>query len=259
MKAGTIRVVLPAHNEAPNIGGLLEDILRTRAEVMPHRAFAVLVVDDGSVDDTAAVVERFIARQEPDPDCVVELVRHPENRGLAEAIRTGLTTAAERSGEHDVILTMDADNSHVAGLIPSMVRVVSEGYDLAIASRYRPGAQILGVPLHRRFLSFGASLLFQALFPIPGVRDYTCGFRAYRAGLVREVFAENPHFITQDGFSCMVDILLKLRTRRPPVTMAEVPLLLRYDKKEGASKMNVPKTLGDTMVLVVRRRLGMKD
>ncbi len=256
-----IWIVLPAFNEEANIGRLLGDICATWKETLPHRTLRVLVVDDGSSDNTAGVIEQF--REDLDssefPGCDVELLSHPENQGLAEAIRTGLTTAAKRAGDRDIILTMDADNSHVPGLVPSMVRGIGEGYDLIIASRYQPGARVVGLSLERRVMSYAASWIFRALFPIPGVRDYTCGFRAYRASMIKPVLAANPQFISERGFSCMVDILLKLRTREPPVTMAEVPLLLRYDKKEGASKMNVGATVRDTLALIARRRAGRDD
>ena len=256
-----IWIVLPAYNEEANIGRLLGEICATWKENLPYRELRVLVVDDGSADRTAEVIASFRDALDPAeyPGCAVELLAHPENQGLAEAIRTGLTTAAERAGDRDIILTMDADNSHVPGLVPTMVRAIGEGYDLVIASRYQPGARVVGLSLERRALSFAASLIFRALFPIPGVRDYTCGFRAYRAAMIRPVLAENPQFISERGFSCMVDILLKLRTRQPPVTMAEVPLLLRYDKKEGASKMNVGETVRDTLALIGRRRAGRDD
>lgn len=256
-----IWIVLPAYNEEANIGRLLGEIFATWVENLPHRSLRVLVVDDGSADRTAEVVQRFQTDLDPArfPNCAVELIPHEVNQGLAEAIRTGLTTAAERAGDRDIILTMDADNSHVPGLVPTMVRAIGEGYDLVIASRYQPGARVVGLSLKRRALSFGASWLFRGLFPIPGVRDYTCGFRAYRAAMIKPVLADNPQFISERGFSCMVDILLKLRTQQPPVTMAEVPLLLRYDKKEGASKMNVGETISDTFALIARRRMGRDD
>lgn len=256
-----IWIVLPAYNEEANIGRLLRDICATWKETLPHRALHVLVVDDGSADRTGAVVEEFRDTLAPDAfqGCTVELLAHEQNQGLAEAIHTGLTTAAERAGERDVILTMDADNSHVPGLVPTMVRAIGEGYDLVIASRYQPGARVVGLSTTRKALSYGASWLFRALFPIPGVRDYTCGFRAYRAAMIKPVLADNPQFISERGFSCMVDILLKLRTQDPPVTMAEVPLLLRYDKKEGASKMDVGATITDTLGLILRRRMGRDD
>lgn len=253
-----IYVVLPAYNEADNIGLLLNELRLATAESLPFRDFHVVVVDDGSQDATAASVGSFSASLDPAlaPRMAVTLTRHEVNRGLAEALKTGLTHCAQRADDRSIILTMDSDNSHTPGLIPSMVRLIHEGYDVVIASRYQKGARVIGVSLFRRVLSRAASLLFRLVFPIPNVRDYTCGYRAYRAGLIKHVLASDPHFISEQGFSCMVDILLKLRQVRPEVMMNEVPLLLRYDRKQGLSKMNVRRTIVDTLKLLLRRRFG---
>jgi dolichol-phosphate mannosyltransferase len=127
---------------------------------------------------------------------------------------------------------------------------------VVIGSRYVPGARVVGVPFHRRLLSYNASLLMRAVFPIEGVRDYTCGFRAYRASILQKAFARySERLISQKGFSCMVDILLKLRTLDHPI-MAEVPLVLRYDLKHGMSKMRAARTIVDTLVLMARNLRG---
>lgn len=252
-----IFVTLPAYNEGDGIAVLLRNIDATAEEFLPGLKFTVVVVDDGSTDSTAQATQAEIERlQQADDDRIsVVMIQHEVNRGLAEAVKTGLLYCADKVGPRDVILTMDSDNSHTPGLIPHLVRLVYEGYDVVIASRFRPGARVLGLSLHRRFLSVAASLVLRTLFPIPGVRDYTCGYRAYRGLLVADVMRKNESFISESGFTVMVDILLKLR-REPTILMTEVPLLLRYDYKVSTSKMNVPKTIRQTLNLIARRLAG---
>ena len=243
-------VVLPAYNEASCIGDLLHSFVAAVPQTgVPCR---VIVVNDGSTDDTAGVVLGF--QQKLD----IELINHPVNRGLAEAIRTGLSRAVEISAGDDVIVTMDADNSHPPDLVARMLPLIRDGYDVVIASRYQEGARVVGLSPFRTLLSSGASLLFRTILPVSGVRDYSCGYRAYRATLLKKAISEyGESFITERGFSCMVDILLKLRRYAPAI--AEVPLVLRYDQKKSVSKMKVGKTVRQTLWLLLRRRIGLND
>jgi dolichol-phosphate mannosyltransferase len=134
-----------------------------------------------------------------------------------------------------------------------MLREIDAGCDVVIASRYRPGAQINGVPAHRNGLSLGARYLFQIVFPTPGVRDYTCGYRVYRADVLqRAADAYGDDLITETGFSCMADLLLKLR--HLGVSMGEVPLELHYDRRGSGSKMRVLRTVGQTLWLIAKCR-----
>lgn len=253
-----IFVALPAYNEGDGVATLLRDISCTAREFLPGLDFTVVVVDDGSTDNTAASARAAFAELEADTDSRVSylLISHPHNKGLAEAVKTGLFYCVDKVGPRDVILTMDSDNSHTPGLMPHMVRRIYEGNDVVIASRFQPGARVIGLSLFRQVLSAGASVLLRTLFPIPGVRDYTCGYRAYRGELIRKVLKENPHFISETGFTVMVDLLLKLRKQKGVVLMTEVPLLLRYDQKLSTSKMNVGRTVRQTLSLVRRRLLG---
>ncbi len=243
----TVFVVLPVYNEEARIGQLLDGIDEELYDAGLH--YRVIVVDDGSQDRSAEVLQERLAR------LPLEVHTHTVNQGLGATIRDGLQLAAQAAGPRDVIVTMDADDTHTPGLILRMVRMVHEGHDVVIASRYRSGSRVVGVPVFRRLLSYGASLIFRILFPTSGVRDYTCGYRAYRAAAIQTAIAEyGDEFLNQDGFQCMVDILLKLR--RMDVIFGEVPFILRYDLKEGATKMRVGSTIGKTLALAVRRRLG---
>jgi dolichol-phosphate mannosyltransferase len=243
-----ILIVLPAYNEESTLPPLLDAIAYHLEEM--NYAYRVVVVDDGSSDRTGAIIDAAALDRPLVP------VHHPQNLGLSEAIKTGLLKAVELAGPRDIIVTMDADNTHTPGLIMQMVRMVREGHDVVIASRYQRGARVIGVPWYRHLLSDVGSMIFRLLLPIPGVRDFTSGYRAYRAELLKEMFERfGERFIDEPGFSCMVDILLKMRPY--PLIIGEVPLILRYDKKEGVSKMKVLKTVRQTLRLIVRRRLGL--
>ncbi len=242
-----ITVVLPAYNEEESIIPLIQSIQVTAKKRLLEKV-TIIIVDDGSSDGTVEQVKGI-------QDENVILVEHEVNKGLGEAIKTGLLYAIKYSPDVDIVITMDSDNTHPPGLITNMIMKLDEGNDVVVASRYRYGARVIGVQKYRLFLSFGMSLLFQFLLPVTGVRDYSSGFRAYRAKLLREAFDKwGDDFVSEPGFSCMVDILLKLN--RLGAIANEVPLILRYDQKSGKSKMNVRKTILDTLALAFRERFN---
>jgi dolichol-phosphate mannosyltransferase len=237
-------IVLPAFNEERDLPSLLERIDEATEEAgLP---FEILIVDDGSTDATAEVAGIWSNK------LPLQVMTHDQNQGLGETLRDGLEWACHLAQPTDVIVTLDADNTHTPELILRMVRTVREGHDVVVASRFMPGSRVRGVPFNRRVLSRVAGLLFKVVFPIPGIRDYTCGYRAYRAGLLQDVIMKNPRFFDQDGFQVMVDVLLKLRRNRDLI-FGEVPLILRYDLKEGSSKMEVGTTIRGTLALMWRR------
>jgi len=239
-------VVLPAYNEEENLSPLLNKIDESMQE--DGFVYEVVLVDDGSHDQTLSVAAKYLDQMS------LRIERHTKNMGLGATIRDGLKLAADNCGENDIIVAMDCDNTHTPGLIRRMVRLIREGNDVVIASRFQKGALVRGVPLNRQILSVGMSVLYRMILPIRGVRDYSCGYRAYRGGVLREAFRKyGDKFVSQNGFECMVDILLKLR--KMDVIFTEVPLILRYDYKIGKSKMNVVPTVMRTFALLFRRRL----
>ena len=239
-----IVLTLPAYNEAPVIG----ELLSKASEVLRDEGIAstIIVVDDGSSDDTAGIVRRCA---EKDPSIV--LVQHPTNRGLGPAILTGLIKAVELApGDRTLVVCMDADLTHPPEVISSMVRAAEAGTDVVIASRFCTESVQVGINPWRRLLSWGARNLFQTMVALPGVRDYTCAYRGIRASWIARALEHYGHDgpIVRRGFACTDELLIKLSLLGP--TIGEVPFILRYDLKVGKSKIRLGVTILETLRLV---------
>jgi dolichol-phosphate mannosyltransferase len=237
-----IILTLPAKDEAPNVGPLLVEAGRVFASL--DMKSEIVLVDDGSVDGTAQAA-RAAGIAIP-----LTIVSHPQNLGLGRAILTGLREALRRvESDDDLVICMDCDNTHPPETIRAMASHVDEGYDLVIASRYRRGSRQRGVPWSRRLLSYGARWVFWWFLRLEGVRDYTCGFRAYRAGLLRRAFEKHgDRLITRQGFACTDELLVRLAEFDPRIL--EVPFELRYDHKQGRSKIQLLKTIKETLKML---------
>ena len=236
-----IYILLPAYNEERDIATLLHRIQDAMQAL--GGSYKVLVVNDGSTDGTLAVVDG-LKKEIP-----IELLDHGVNKGLGQAMLTGLTRAAELVQDDQILVTMDADNTHDPCLIGQMVEKIRSGSDIVIASRYEQGGEEVGLSRLRSFLSRGASTLLMIFFPIPGAKDYTCGYRAYLGGALKiadQVFGSR--LVEERGFTCMAEILIKFRSLKARVS--EVPLVLRYDLKSGQSKMKVLRTILRYFVLI---------
>lgn len=244
-KARKIWIVLPAYNEEENIEKLIENI--SAAQLDSSYRCEVVVVDDGSQDLTKSKAQALAEQHS------VTVLVHEKNQGLGATLRDGFRYVSERAQGSDIIVSMDADNTHNPETIHPMVTAILEGNDVVIASRYQPGASVRGVSGFRQTLSLGAGLLFRVCFPVRGVKDYTCGYRAYRAEIIQKAFRiYGKDFINQNGFECMVDILIQLRKLN--AICREVPLVLRYDLKKGASKMRVSQTILRSLLLIAKHR-----
>jgi dolichol-phosphate mannosyltransferase len=243
---GTAHVVLPAYNEAaglPLLLGRLADLARTEK-------LTVWVVDDGSADATADIATAGM------PGLDVRLVRHEVNLGLGRAVQSGLRAVLEAAAlEDDIVVVMDADDTHDPALIPRLRAEIAAGADVAICSRFVGGGDDTTAPFGRRMLSRGAAVLFGRTLAVGPVRDFTSGFRAYRAGLLdRAVRHWGERLVEEQGFACMVELLLKLRHCAPVIT--EIPLTLRYDRKQSPSKLRLARTVRQYLALLVRDRLA---
>jgi dolichol-phosphate mannosyltransferase len=239
-----IYFALPIYNERDNVGPLFDSIESTmRSSGEPYR---VVAVDDGSTDGTSQCLENYSSR------FPLHVLTHTRNMNLGPTIRDAITAALAQAKPEDVIITLDADNSHDPALVPQMVAMVNVGHDLVVASRYEKGGREIGLPLHRSLLSWAINWVLRNMHPIANLRDYTCGYRAYRAQLLSMASRRyGDQFIEEVGFTCMAELLLKLR---PLIrSAAEVPLVLRYDLKRGKSKMKVLRTIFRYIKLLAHR------
>jgi len=240
-----VLVVLPAHNEAQSLPALLERFRRILRQGGVD--WEIIAVNDGSTDETAVILERAGA------ELPIVRVDHEKNLGLGPAIKTGFRRAVERSrAPDDVVVCMDADDTHDPEYIPEMAKRIADGADIVICSRYRRGSRQIGVPVGRRLLSFGARIVFAVALRLPGVRDYTCGFRAYRAALIRKGLGRyGDKLIERSGFACTDELLVRLAPMAQRIE--EIPFVLHYDRKRGRSKLPLLRTIAATLRLILQR------
>lgn len=221
-----LSVVIPCFNEEANVGALeprLGPVLHGLAGRFDR--IEVVLVDDGSRDGTWAAMEAFAAAGH---GLDVTLRRHAGNRGLGEAMRTGLAAA---SG--DVIVTTDSDATYRFEEIPALLDTLGPGVDLVTASPYHPRGGVDNVPAIRLLFSRGASLMYRLLVR-RDVFTWTALFRAYRRDVIRTVpFASS-------GFLAGTELLVNAIDAG--FRAAEFPTVL-HARVLGVSKARIARTV----------------
>jgi len=193
----SLSVILPAFNEEANI----VHTLRHAREVLQGLEIdhEIIVVDDGSTDQTVALVRQTIGE-----DPTVRLVEHPVNRGYGAALKSGL-----REAKRDLFFFTDSDGQFDIGELP----LLFEGIDrFPIVIGYRRHRRD---PLSRRLMARGWGLLIRFLFKL-NVRDIDCAFKLFR----REVFDE----ISVDSIGAFVNSEILVRARKKGFSIREVPV-----------------------------------
>lgn len=177
----------------------------------------VIVVDDGSEDATAAIVEEFGGKHP-----FITLIRNPHGRKGA-AVRTGI---ARGQGEYLVI--SDTDLSVPIEELAKFLPPALGGYDVAIASREVAGAERVGEPYYRHLMGRVFNLLVRLLV-VPGIQDTQCGFKVFRREAARDVFG----YQTIDGWGFDVEVLFI--ARRFGYQIVEVPVVWYYGAESKVS------------------------
>ena len=229
-------VVLATYNERLNIDRLLDPILALA------NGCDVLVVDDNSPDGTGAHVQ---ARAAAEPR--IRLLSRAGRGGVGSAHREGWRFA-RRSG-YARIVTLDADLSHDPLDIPRFLAALDAGADVALGSRFVPGAT-LGYKGWRRFLSRNGNSLARWALGLP-IREYTTSFRAARLERVPVGLVES---IPNDGYSFFLTAAVRLV--RQGLHITEIPIHF-HERDTGVSKMprlEILRGMANLMYHIVYRR-----
>ena len=210
----TLSVVIPAWNEQEGIAAILDRVLAIREALPPAGVskLELIVVDDGSSDRTAEIVESYQA---------VQLVRHPTNRGYGAALKTGFCHA---SGQ--LVGFLDADGTYPPEHFPALCQVALSGAELVIGSRMA-GAES-EMPLVRRI----GNVFFANLVSLVGnhrISDSASGMRVFHKDVLARLYP------LPDGLH--LTPVMSTRAIHEGIKMVEVPI--PYHERAGRSKLNV--------------------
>ncbi len=240
--AGTmyLSIIIPAYNEAQRITPTLDSVAAFARRV--DFAVEVLVVDDGSTDGTAALVERR-SRQ----DDLFRLISYRPNRGKGYAVRAGMLAS---TGEYR--LFMDADGSMAVEQVLGFLEALQQNdAQVAIASRYHQDSRNLGEESVLRGAVSRLGRLFIRLTTLPGISDSQCGFKLFTAAAAAALF---PDLVTTRwGF----DVEILARARAQGLRVVEVPV--RWQHVAGttlAPWRAAPSVLATTIQVAWRYHTG---
>ena len=224
-----LSVVLPAFNEEENVPRIAPELLPILEKIAPD--FEVIVVDDGSTDRTAEFIEKMNHPK-------IRLIKHGVNKGIAEAIRTGIRAA---SGEY--LIFLDSDLTFHPNLIPRLFEALEKNpaVDFIIGS---PALAKYGenIPGWRIFISKAANFVYSFLLGKP-VTSVDQIFRLYKTGQLKELKLESG------GFEICAEILFKLVFGGR--TFVEVPAELTQ-RKYGVSKLNYAREIRRHFFLILK-------
>jgi dolichol-phosphate mannosyltransferase len=222
-----LTLVVPCYNEIDNVPKLREEFFPVVDRLAESRSVEVIFVDDGSRDGTLAALQAAFGTISR-PNMQVKFLKHPVNRGLGAAIRTGLSASLG-----DVVVTTDSDGTYRHDEIFKLIQRMTPEVDLVTASPYHPEGGVENVPGYRLVLSKGSSILYRILVSWK-IHTYTALFRAYRRRVVETVPFQSDGFLA--GTEILVNSLLM------GYGVAEYPTVL-HARVKGVSKARILQTI----------------
>jgi dolichol-phosphate mannosyltransferase len=210
-------IVIPTYNERDNIIELMKVVFLVSPD--SH----ILVVDDGSPDGTANLVEDFMIKEKR-----VFILKRTEKKGLGKAYVAGFNWGMQNG--YDFLSEMDADWSHPPKFLLPMYQA-GQTADFVVGSRYVKGGGSVNWSFSRKLISRCGSFYSRIILGVP-INDFTGGFNGWHAKVLKAVDLET---IASDGYSFQIE--LKYRAAKLGFKFLEFPLVFE-ERREGQSKMS---------------------
>lgn len=214
-----VSVVIPAYNEERRLPGTLQRVSEyLDAQNYPSE---ILVVDDGSSDNTTGIVETFAAQH-----ATVKLIKN-DHRGKGYTVRTGMLAA-----QGHIVLFSDADLSTPIEDLEKLLPWFERGYDIVIGSREGAGANRIKEPFYRHLMGRVFNFIVQ-LLTVRGIQDTQCGFKAFRDEVAQDVFSrmllygDNAQKVS-GGMVTAFDVEALFIGHKSGYRIKEVPVNWRY-------------------------------
>jgi len=213
-----LSVVIPAYNEEKRLAPVLESIISFFAG--KGIDFEIVVVNDGSTDNTGALVKQFAVQHKQ-----IRLIEHAPNKGKGYAIKIGVLAA---NGE--LILINDADGSSPIAEFDRLLASIKNGADIALGSRAKPdpACTINALP-YRTYIGNTFNRIVQSIL-LPGIYDTQCGFKLFKKAAAHDVFSA----ATINGYAFDVETIYVAQLRK--YRLEEVPI--NWNNIPG-SKVNI--------------------
>ena len=213
-------IIIPTYNEKENIENIIRKVFSLETQ------FNILIIDDGSPDNTAQIVKNL--QNEFSNKLFIE--ERTGKLGLGTAYIHGFKWALKNN--YDFIFEMDADFSHDPEDLPRLLQACTNGGgDLAIGSRYVKGVNIVNWPMSRLLMSYFASKYVKTITGMP-INDSTAGFKCYSRKVLEKINLDSIEFV---GYAFQIE--MKFKSWKYGFKIKEVPVIFT-DRQEGSSKMS---------------------
>ncbi|MBL6665006.1 MAG: glycosyltransferase [Rickettsiales bacterium] len=248
-----IKVLFCALNEEKSLKKFLVDLTHEMQVIKNknNNDFEIIACLDGTIDNSRELIEANAKF------CNIKILPLTNQKGLGRAYKRLFENAIANSSEEDTIVTLDADNTHNPNQIQEMIAHLKEhDLDILIASRFCNTSAMNDFPLYRKFISKTTAFLLKKLFRTKKInadylRDFTSGYRAYKAGKIIELKNKiGNDFISEPEFTYTCEFLIKLA--RINAKIDEIPISYDYGKKVGKSKLSIIRNFWRLIILLFK-------